>query len=110
MLMSEIQNVIENVESFFLQIVKSKVFIKIMPFLRNLSRDKISELRAIKVLKRILVENTQNKDFKLAFLKKINNEIVNSGFFEYCMTLLSKNLHFNNIVSSSMLENIKLIR
>jgi hypothetical protein len=47
--------VIDNVESFFGQAVKSKVLGKVLPFLRNLTRDKISELRAIKVLKRVLV-------------------------------------------------------
>ena len=54
-LLSELQNVIDNVESFFGQAVKSKVLGKVLPFLRNLTRDKISELRAIKVLKRVLV-------------------------------------------------------
>jgi hypothetical protein len=54
-LLSDVQNVIDNVESFFLQAVKSKVLTKVLPFLRNLTRDKISELRAIKILKRILV-------------------------------------------------------
>lgn len=42
MMVCEIQNMLDNVESFFLQAIKSKFFIKIMPFLRNLGRDKIS--------------------------------------------------------------------
>ncbi len=73
MLLSELQNVIENVESLFSQAVKSKVLIKVLPFLRNLTRDKISELRAIKVLKRVLVENSINREYKVVFLRQINN-------------------------------------
>lgn len=73
MLLSELQNVIDNAESFFSQAVKSRVLGKVLPFLRNLTRDKISELRAIKVLKRVLVENSLNRDYKVLFLRQINN-------------------------------------
>lgn len=100
---------IDNVESFFGQAVKSKVLGKVLPFLRNLTRDKISELRAIKVLKRVLVENSTNREFKVVFLRQVNGEVIGSGFFEYCMMLLSKNIALNNVISSSMLENLKLI-
>jgi hypothetical protein len=61
------------VESFFSQAVKSRVLSKVLPFLRNLTRDKISELRAIKVLKRVLVENSINREYKLVFLRQINS-------------------------------------
>jgi hypothetical protein len=53
--------------------VKSRVLGKVLPFLRNLTRDKISELRAIKVLKRVLVENSLNRDYKVLFLRQVNN-------------------------------------
>lgn len=72
MLLSDLQNIIDNIESLLLQAVKSKVLSKLLPFLRNLTRDKISELRAIKVLKRVLVENCTNREFKVTFLRRIN--------------------------------------
>ena len=36
--------------------------------------------------------------------------MITSGYFDYCMTVLEKNIRFNNMISSSMLENIKIIR
>ena len=44
------------------------------------------------------------------FLNQLNEEVIQSGFFDYCMTVLQKNIRFNNIISSSMLENLKVIR
>lgn len=58
--LSEIQNVIENVDSFFTQAIKSKVFQTLVIFLRNFKQDKRSELNAIKILKRILIENADS--------------------------------------------------
>ena len=36
--------------------------------------------------------------------------MIKSGWFDYCMMVLSKHLRFNNIISSSMLENLRIIR
>lgn len=79
--------------------------------MRNQRQDKFSELRAVKILKRVLLENADSSwSFKKVFLKGLNEEMIKSGFFDYCMTVLEKNLRFNNILSSSMLENLKIIR
>ena len=79
--------------------------------MRNQRQDKFSELRAVKILKRVLLENADSSwSFKKVFLKNLNEEMIKSGFFDYCMTVLEKNLRLNNILSSSMLENLKIIR
>lgn len=45
----------------------------------------------------------------MVFLRRLNGEAIGSGYFEYCMMLLSKNIALNNLISSSMLENLKII-
>ena len=42
-------------------------------------------------------------------MDSVNEEAISSGFFEQCMQVLRKNIFFNNVISSSMLENLKLI-
>lgn len=108
---SDIQNVLENIETFFSQAIRSKVFERLVVFMRNQKQDKFSELRAIKILKRVLLENADSSwSFKKAFLNTLNQDILKSGFFDYCMTVLQKNIRLNNLISSSMLENLRIIR
>jgi hypothetical protein len=52
---SEMQNLIENIETFFGQVIKSKVLPKLVVYLRNTRQDKRSEISAIKILKRVLL-------------------------------------------------------
>lgn len=52
---SEMQNQIENIETFFGQVIKSKVLPKLVVYLRNTRQDKRSEISAIKILKRVLL-------------------------------------------------------
>jgi hypothetical protein len=98
------QNLLENVESFFTQAIKSKVFEKIVVYLRNQRQDKGTEINAVKILKRVLLENADSSwSFRKTFLNILNKDILSSGYFDYCMTVLLKNIRFNNIISSSML-------
>jgi len=70
---SEVQNILENVESFFSQVMKSRVLDKLSTFLRSQKQDKSSELRAIKILKRVLLENADSSwSFKKGFLSQLN--------------------------------------
>lgn len=86
------------------QAIKSNVFSKLVTFIRNLRKDKVSELRVSKVMKRILIENTgSNSSFQRVFLNQLNNQVVSSGFFECSMLILEKNISYNNIISSSLL-------
>lgn len=79
-------------------------------FLRSQRQEKTTELRAIKILKRIILENADSSwTFKKQFLDQINAEVIKSGFFDYCMMILNKNLRFNNVICSSMLENLKIL-
>jgi hypothetical protein len=36
--------------------------------------------------------------------------MIESGYFEYCMMVLIKNMKFNNLICSSMLENMKILK
>lgn len=70
---SEIQNVLENIEPLMNQAIRSKVFEKIVPFLRSQRQEKSTDLRAIKILKRVLLENADSSwSFKKVFLDQIN--------------------------------------
>lgn len=93
------------------QAIKSNVFSKLVTFIRNLRKDKVSELRVSKVMKRILIENTgSNSSFQRVFLNQLNNQVVSSGFFECSMLILEKNISYNNIISSSLLQNLKILK
>jgi hypothetical protein len=103
--------VLENIESFFTQALRNKVFEKMVFFLRTQRQDKRTDINAIKILKRVLLENADSSwSFRKGFLNELNTEVIKTGFFEYCMTLLLRNIKLNNIMSSSMLENIKILR
>ncbi len=52
---SDVQNVLQNVQTFFSHAVKSRVFDKLVVFMRNQKQEKAYELRASKVLKRVLL-------------------------------------------------------
>mgnify|MGYP000613282423 CR=1 FL=1 len=53
--LSEILNILENIETFLSQVLKGKVFEKIVIFLRNNRQDKRVELNVVKILKRVLL-------------------------------------------------------
>lgn len=53
--------------------LKSKVMDKLVPFLRNQRPDKTTELRAIKLLKRVLLDNADSSwIFKKVHLCQLN--------------------------------------
>lgn len=99
---SDLQNLLDNAEPVFQQMLKSKVMDRLVPFLRNQRPDKTTELRAIKLLKRVLLDNADSSwIFRKVHLGQLNQELLKSGYFDYCMALLLKNLRMNNIISSS---------
>jgi len=80
--LSEVQNKLESVESFFEQAIKSKVFFRLSSFLKSQKQEKTTELKAIKLLKRVLSENSGTSwTAKKIFLQRLNTEIIKSGFF-----------------------------
>lgn len=110
-LLADMLVVSEKAEPILLQAVKNKVFGKLNYFGRTLRHDKVSELKIAKVVKAVLLENAgSNADFQKAFLAVLNEQVVSSGFFECSMLLLEKHATSNNVVSSSLLENLKIIR
>ena len=105
------QSLLENIQSFFTQAIKNQVFSKMVVYLRNQRQEKSTEINAVKILKRVLIENADSSwSFRKEFLNLLNQDVISSGYFDYCMTVLEKNIRFNNMISSSMLENIKIIR
>lgn len=71
--MSDLQNLLDNAEPLFQQMLKSKVMDKLVPFLRNQRPDKTTELRAIKLLKRVLLDNADSSwIFKKVHLCQLN--------------------------------------
>lgn len=67
----------------------------------------------IKVLALIFIHLDLNASLKSSlqksFDKNLIDQTIKSGYLDYCMSILEKNIDKNNLLSSSMLQNLSIL-
>ena len=109
-ILSEIMNNADSIQFILEQSLKNNIFDTIITFLAHPNKDKLQDIKILKILKRIIKENIKSTVKNKELIEDINISVIKSGYFQYCVQLLANNIQKNNIFSSLMLGNFQNLR